>query len=90
MFVCRKKYSDEVKADTMLRDVMQGMSVPPTANLLLTRSTSFPPTVPRPPVRLYIAKIYAPSFALLIVDGRSDCLLKPDVALCPAYLWLRD
>ena len=28
MFVGRKKYGDKVKADTMLRGVMQGMSIP--------------------------------------------------------------
>ena len=54
MLVGRQKYGDEVKSNTILRDVMQGTSVPPAANPLLTRFTSFPPTVPRPPVRLYI------------------------------------
>ena len=54
MHVGHQEYGDEVKANTILRDIMRGMSVPPTANPLLARFTSFPPTVPRPPVRLSI------------------------------------
>ena len=53
MLVSRQKYGDEVKADTLLRGVVRGASVPPTANPLPTRFTSFPPTVPHPPVRFY-------------------------------------
>ena len=54
MLVGRQEYGDELKADALLRGIIRGMSVPPTTNPLLVRFTSFPPTVPRPPVRLYI------------------------------------
>ena len=76
MLVGRQEYGDEVKADTLLRDVMRGPSVPPTTNPLPTRFTSFPPRVPPPPLlptnELYILSCF---LALLIVDGRSDCPL---------------
>ena len=55
MFVGRQKYGDQVKADTILQDVMREIYVPPTANSLPTRFTSFLPT-PRPPVRLYVLR----------------------------------
>ena len=46
-------------------------------NIRTTRFTSFLPTVPRPPVRLYVYELYIFScfLALLIVDGRSNCPL---------------
>ena len=75
--VRRSQDGDAVKAGTMLRDVMQGMSVPPTANPLLTLFTSFLPAVPRLPVRFYIY--------FIAYERRSDCFLKP-----AAYLWLCD
>ena len=60
---------------------MQGISVPPTANILRTRFTSYTPSVPfRPSARIYIyilllaIELYILScfLALLIVDGRSE------------------
>ena len=83
MLVGRQKYGDEMKTENILRDAMRGTSVPPTANPLPTRFTSFPPTVPHPPVRLYMHLITCERaihplvfLALLIVDGRSDCPLR--------------
>ena len=77
----RQKYGDEVKADTILRDVMRGASVLATANPLPTRFRSFPTTAPRPPILLYIYIITCELYillcflAFLIIEGRSDCPL---------------
>ena len=41
MLVGRQKYGDNVKAGTILRDVLRGISVPHTTNPLPTRFASF-------------------------------------------------
>jgi len=70
LFVGRQKYGDKVRADTTLLDVMRGMSVQPTTDLLPTRFTSFLPTFPCLPVHLYIFFIaYEQAIPLLVFPG---------------------
>ena len=72
MLVGPQKYVDEVKADTLLRDVMRGMSVLPDSRpsyrQSLVRLFACIPTL-IPTNELCILSCF---LALLIVDGRSD------------------
>ena len=74
MLVGHQEYGGVVKADTLLRDVMRGIPVPPTTNPLPTRFPCFPPTAPRPPVRLYIYTItYERAIHLLVFPSSPHC-----------------
>lgn len=73
-------YGDEVTPVAMLCDVMRGIFVPPpTTDLPYQKPFSRPFACIYPLLstsELYPSRV---SFALLIVDGRLDCLLEPDV-----------
>ena len=96
MLVGRQEYGDEVKADTILRDIMRGMSVPPTTNSLPTRFTSFPPTAPRLArslvyIHYYLRTSYTSSRVSLLSSLLTDAqtaLLEHDVSTQSAYLSL--